>query len=61
MDQTYLIMKLEAIERKIKLGYYIDAERIVEDMLYQLGRVRELSEDEREFLIADAKLGDPKP
>lgn len=47
MEQAELIRRLEAIERKIKLMYYIDAERYVEELLYQLGRVRDLEAKEQ--------------
>jgi len=41
-EKAELIRKLEAIERKIKLMYYIDAQHMIDEMLYQLGRVREI-------------------
>lgn len=37
MDRAQLILRLERIERKIKLMYYVDAERMIEEMLKQLG------------------------
>jgi hypothetical protein len=55
MEQSEMVRRLEAIERKIKLMYYIDAERMVADLLCQLGRVREDDKEERPFLIPKPK------
>ena len=44
MDDTErmkLIVKLEYIARKIRLMYYEDAERSLNDLLYSLGKVKE--------------------
>jgi len=43
-EKAELIRKLEAIERKIKLMYYVDAEHMIDEMLYQMGRVREVKD-----------------